>query len=220
MRIMLIGPPGGGKGTQAKKLAATYHIPQISTGDILREAVSNETKLGVQAKKYLDAGELVPDSVMLNLIRETLHSEKCQSGFILDGFPRTIPQAEGLDDLLEELSMHLNYVIALEVEDNVILDRLTSRRCCRNCGAIYNVHNNPPEVPGVCDKCGGELYQRDDDKPETIKNRLEVYREQTQPLLEYYRKKDLLNTIDGNQHIQSVWDDIQSVVNSGSLTSA
>lgn len=220
MRIMLIGPPGGGKGTQAKKLAATYHIPQISTGDILREAVSNETKLGVQAKKYLDAGELVPDSVMLNLIRETLHSEKCQAGFILDGFPRTIPQAEGLDELLEELNMHLNYVIALEVEDNVILDRLTSRRCCRNCGAIYNLHNNRPEVPGVCDKCGGELYQRDDDKPETIKNRLEVYREQTQPLLEYYRKKDLLNTIDGNQHIQSVWNDIQSVVNSGSLTSA
>lgn len=212
MRFMLIGPPGGGKGTQAKKLSARYQIPQISTGDILRDAVSNGTDLGKEAKKYLDKGELVPDDVMLNLIAETLRSDKCEDGFILDGFPRTIPQAEGLDTILDNLEMHLDYVIALRVEDEVIVKRLTSRRVCKNCGAIYNLLNNPPENAGVCDKCGSELYQREDDQPATIKNRLEIFREQTQPLLEYYRNKGLLNEVNGAQDIQSVWEDVKAIV--------
>jgi len=214
MRLMLIGPPGGGKGTQAKKLSARYQIPQISTGDILREAVSNSTELGEEAKKYLDKGELVPDNVMLDLIAETLRSDKCKDGFILDGFPRTIPQAEGLDNILDELDMHLDYVIALRVEDEVIVKRLTSRRVCKNCGAIYNLLNNPPENSGVCNKCGSELYQRDDDQPETIKNRLRIFREQTQPLLEYYRDKGLLNEVNGDQDIQAVWQDVKAIVES------
>jgi len=212
MRIILIGPPGGGKGTQAKNLVAEYNIPQVSTGDILREAVQNQTELGQKAKQYMDSGELVPDEIILGMMKNTLQGSECENGFVLDGFPRTIPQAEGLDNLLAALEMHLDAVIAIEVKNATIIDRLTSRRSCKNCGAVYNLKENPPQQEGLCDKCGGELYQREDDKPETIQNRLEVYRKQTQPLIDFYREKGLLTEVNGNQDIQAVWQDIKSVV--------
>lgn len=210
MRLILLGPPGVGKGTQAKLLAKTYNIPQISTGDILREAVSDGSPLGKQAKKHMDQGELVPDEVVLGLIEDTLDSEKCANGFILDGFPRTINQAEGLNDILKKLQIQLDAVISLEVDDQIVIDRLSSRRVCVECGAIYNLTFNPPEVEGKCDKCGGELIHRDDDKPDTIKNRLQVYKNQTEPLIEYYTKKGQLISIDGSGSIEEIQQEIKS----------
>lgn len=204
MQINLMGPPGVGKGTQAKKLASRYNIPQISTGDILRDAVTDDTPLGKKAKEYMDAGELVPDHLMLALMEETIAGDCCDNGFILDGFPRTIPQAKGLDDLLERLNRSLDYVIVLEVDVDVIIKRLSSRRSCKECGAIYNLKSKPPKQDGVCDKCGGELVQRDDDKPETITNRIQVYRDQTEPLVQYYSKQGLLNRVDGTGTIDEV----------------
>lgn len=209
MRLILLGPPGVGKGTQAKLLSQHYDIPQISTGDLLREAVSEGTELGKQAKKYMDQGELVPDDVILGMVEETLQSDKCSDGFILDGFPRTVPQAEGLTAIMKKLSIQLDGVVSLEVDDQVVIDRLSARRTCVDCGAIYNVKTNPPEKEGVCDKCGGELILRDDDQPETIKNRLDVYKKQTEPLVDYYDSKGLLVSIDGSKSIDEIQNEIK-----------
>jgi adenylate kinase len=209
MRLILLGPPGVGKGTQAKLLSQHYDIPQISTGDLLREAVSEGTELGKQAKKYMDQGDLVPDDVILGMVEETLQSDKCSEGFILDGFPRTVPQAEGLTAILKKLGLQLDGVVSLEVDDQVVIDRLSARRTCVDCGAIYNVKTNPPEEEGVCDKCGGELILRDDDQPETIKNRLDVYKKQTEPLVDYYDNKGLLVSIDGSKGIDEIQNEIK-----------
>ncbi len=212
MNIIMLGPPGAGKGTQAQMLAEKYGIPQISTGDMLRAAVAEGTELGKKAKEYMDKGQLVPDEVVIGIVKERLSKPDCEKGFILDGFPRTVAQAEALDKMLAEMGKKIDYVINIVVPDEEILKRLTGRRTCRKCGAMYHVIYNPPKVEGVCDKCGGELYQRDDDKEETIKNRLSVYHSQTAPLIGYYRKKGVLVNIDGTKDIKSIFEDICAVL--------
>ncbi len=212
MNLIMLGPPGAGKGTQAKMLVERFGIPQISTGDMLRAAVAEGTELGRKAKEYMDKGQLVPDEVVIGIVRERLSKEDCKKGFILDGFPRTVPQAEALDGILEEMGRKIDYVINIVVPDEEILKRLTGRRTCRKCGAMYHVVYNPPKKEGVCDKCGGELYQRDDDKEETIRNRLKVYAEQTAPLVDYYRKKGVLVDIDGTKGIKEIFEDILKVL--------
>lgn len=209
MRLIILGPPGVGKGTQAKMLAEHFDLVQISTGDLLRKAVEEQTELGLEAKKYLDSGELVPDEIVLDLVRQTLETENYKDAFILDGFPRTIPQAKGLEKILEDLGTSLDRVIVLDIDDEVVVKRLSNRRTCRNCGAIYNLNYNPPAQDGVCDKCGGELYQRDDDKPETIRHRLQVYKKQTQPLIEFYQEHHKTTILDGEGSIQEVQNKIR-----------
>lgn len=204
MRLILFGPPGVGKGTQAQILSQKLNIPHISTGDMLREAVKNQTELGLKAKSYMDRGELVPDDVMIGIIKEVLSSEKCKNGFILDGFPRTLPQAKALDEIFEELKIKLDYVISLEVNDEEIIKRLTNRRVCRNCGAVYNLLIDKIPEDNKCPRCGGELYQRSDDNPDIIKNRLKVYRESTQIVLDYYAKKGILKSINGIGEINTI----------------
>ncbi|CUS97535.1 adenylate kinase [Candidatus Kryptobacter tengchongensis] len=204
MRLILFGPPGVGKGTQAQILSQKLNIPHISTGDMLREAVKNQTELGLKAKSYMDRGELVPDDVMIGIIKEVLSSEKCKNGFILDGFPRTLPQAKALDEIFEELKIKLDYVISLEVNDEEIIKRLTNRRVCRNCGAVYNLLIDKIPEDNKCPRCGGELYQRNDDNPDIIKNRLKVYRESTQIVLDYYAKKGILKSINGIGEINTI----------------
>lgn len=212
MNIIMLGPPGAGKGTQAKMLVEEFGIPQISTGDMLRAAVAEGTELGKKAKEYMDKGQLVPDEVVIGIVRERLSKPDCEKGFILDGFPRTVPQAEALDKILQEMGKKIDYVINIVVPDEEILKRLTGRRTCRKCGAMYHVVFNPPKKEGVCDKCGGELYQRDDDKEETIRKRLEVYKAQTEPLVDYYKKKGVLVDIDGTKGIQEIYQDILKVL--------
>ncbi len=197
MKLVLLGPPGAGKGTQAKMLVAHYQIPQISTGDILRQAVKDGTALGKEAKTYMDQGTLVPDDLIVNLIRERIKADDCRNGYIFDGFPRTVAQAEALDAMLDELSTSLDAVISIEVPEEEVVKRLSGRRTCKNCGALYHVIYNPSAKEGVCDKCGGELYQRDDDNEATIRQRLAVYTEQTEPLIAYYTKKGILKPVPG-----------------------
>jgi adenylate kinase len=204
MRLILFGPPGVGKGTQAQILSQTFNIPHISTGDILRDAVNNKTELGLKAKSYMDKGELVPDDVMIGIVKEVLSSERCKNGFILDGFPRTIKQAEALEQIFNELNIKLDYVISLEVDDDEIIKRLTNRRVCKNCGAVYNLLIDKIPEDSKCPRCGGELYQRSDDNPEVIKNRLKVYRESTQIVLDYYAKRGILRKIGGLGEINQV----------------
>lgn len=196
-RVVLLGPPGAGKGTQAKLLQEKYAACQISTGDILRKAVAERTALGTQAAGFMDRGALVPDEVIVGLVAERLKEKDCESGFILDGFPRTIPQAESLDAILREMNLDLNRALSMRVPRSVIIERLAGRRGCKNCGALAHVVFRPPKKDGVCDRCGGELIQRQDDKEDTIAYRLEVYERQTAPLIDYYRRRNLLREIDG-----------------------
>lgn len=196
MRIILIGPPGAGKGTQAASIKAEYPIAYIATGDILRENVRSGTKLGLSAKAYMDAGKLVPDDLIIEMIEERFLAPDCKGGFLLDGFPRTLPQAEALDRFLDGKSMRLDVVVELEISDDEVVRRLTSRRICSSCGAIYNVIAHPTKVEGVCNICSGRVIQRDDDKESVIRNRLDVYHGQTVPLIEYYAKKGLLRRVD------------------------
>lgn len=208
MNLILLGPPGAGKGTQAKMLTERYRIPQISTGDILRAAVKEGTPMGVKAKSFMDAGGLVPDEVVVGIVRERLQKADCTGGFILDGFPRTVGQADALGETLKELGKELDAVVSLEVDGDALVERLTGRRTCRGCGRGYHVKFDPPANSSRCDACGGELYQRDDDREETIRKRLEVYREQTSPLIDYYRRAGLLTSVDGMQDIEVVQGEI------------
>lgn len=206
MNIVLLGAPGAGKGTQAAKLVEKYHMAHISTGDILRAAVKNQTELGLEAKKYMDAGDLVPDELVIGLVKERLQDEDTQAGFILDGFPRTSMQAVALDSELAELNRPLDAAVLVDVDKEVIIKRLTSRRMCRDCGYIGT------DKDTVCPKCGGEMYQRDDDNEATVRNRLDVYESSTAPLIDYYRGCDLLVTIDGDQDPEIVFDEIQKAL--------
>lgn len=212
MNIVFMGLPGAGKGTQAERIVATFGIPHISTGDMFRQAVREGTPLGLKAKEYMDKGLLVPDEVTVGIVRERLSQGDCAKGFLLDGFPRTVPQAEALDATLAEMGRRLDHVIYLDVRKETLLARLTGRRICRQCGATYHVVFNPPRQEGVCDKCGGELYQRDDDKEETVATRLEVNLAQTEPLLAYYEEKGLLRRVNGEQEIDAVFADIARIL--------
>lgn len=196
MRVILIGPPGAGKGTQAASIKTKYPIAHISTGDILRENVKEPTELGVAAKSFMDAGKLVPDDLIIEMMKSRLAAPDAVNGFLLDGFPRTIAQAESLDGLLDKMSMQLDVVVLLEISDDEVVKRLTSRRICSSCGTIYNVVAHPPKVDSVCDVCSGSVIQRDDDKESVICNRLSVYHDQTSPLVSYYEQKNLLHRID------------------------
>jgi len=212
MRIILFGPPGSGKGTQAKLLTGEFHIPHISTGDLLREAVAKKSPLGVKAKEYLDAGLLVPDDVMIGLIREVVTSGSAKEGFILDGFPRTIAQAEALDRLFEEIGLRLDGVISLRVEHDEVIRRLTDRRVCRSCGRIFSAKQLLQRGATKCPECGGELYQRSDDTPETARRRLDVYLRDTKPLKDFYRRSGRFTQIDGMRDISVVHDEIVSIL--------
>ncbi len=208
MKLLLMGPPGAGKGTQAEVLTQKLSIPHISTGDMFRKAIKDGTELGRKAKEYIDAGKLVPDEVTVGIVRERLAEPDCERGFLLDGFPRTVNQAEALDEILNELGIKLDAVINIEVPRGKLLDRLTGRRICKSCGATYHVTFNPPKEANQCDVCGGELYQRSDDTVETVANRLDVYAKQTAPLIEYYQKQGLLENINGDQEIKAVLKEI------------
>ncbi len=212
MRLVLLGAPGAGKGTQAKKLIERYSIPQISTGDILRKAVQDGTPLGKEAKSYMDRGELVPDSVVIGIIKDRLKEDDCKKGYILDGFPRNVAQAKALDEMLSSLNSPLDYAISIDVPFDELMKRLTGRRTCRSCGQMYNIYFTPPKKNGVCDKCGGELYQRDDDKEETIRKRLEVYEAQTAPVIGYYREKGILQSVPGTGGIDDIFNKIISIL--------
>ena len=204
MRLVLVGPPGAGKGTQAQFIAAQFAIPKISTGDIFRANVSQGTDLGVTAKKYMDAGDLVPDEVTNAMVRERLKEDDAVDGFLLDGFPRTVPQAETLNEMLVDMGLDLNVVLELVVDDEEVIRRLSGRRTCRNCGHIWHIDFDPPNQEGICDHCGGQLFQRDDDKPDTVRHRLEVYSKQTAPLVSYYAEKGILLGIDATGPVDDV----------------
>ena len=214
MKIILMGPPGAGKGTQAEKLVELYQIPHISTGDMFRKAQKEGTALGLKAKSYMDQGQLVPDEVTVGIVKERLAEDDCKDGFLLDGFPRTVQQADALDGILKELGMALDRVVNIEVDKTFLVDRLTGRRVCRTCGATFHVTNKAPKVEGVCDKCGGELYQRNDDTVETVSNRLDVYAAQTAPLIEYYQSKGIMSSIDGSKSMEDVLADIRTALGS------
>ncbi|MDD5473229.1 MAG: adenylate kinase [Candidatus Methanoperedens sp.] len=211
MNIILLGPPGAGKGTQAKKISEHFSLPHISTGDILRENISNNTSLGLKAKSYMSRGELVPDELLITIVKDRLSRKDCSEGFMLDGYPRTIPQADALQMILTESGKKLDAVLNISVGDEELVKRLSGRRMCK-CGASYHVSFNPPKKDGICDVCKGELYQRDDDKAEAVRNRLDVYKKQTQPLIDYYDKKGVLRTIDGENDIPRIFEDIKEVL--------
>lgn len=208
MKIIMLGAPGAGKGTQAKRIAAKYGIPHISTGDIFRENIKGNTALGIKAKVYMDQGLLVPDELVLELIMDRFKAPDCKKGYVLDGFPRTIPQAKALDEALEKNNDRIEYAIDVDVKDEVIIKRMAGRRACLNCGRTYHVDTLKSKREGFCDYCDTELVLRDDDKPETVKKRLEVYHEQTQPLMEYYKKKEILYSVDGTGEIDRIYNDI------------
>ncbi len=212
MNIVLFGPPGAGKGTQAKELTKEYGIPHISTGDILRANVRDGTELGMKAKEYMDRGELVPDTVLIGLIRNRLNEPDCKDGYLLDGYPRTIPQADALDIILREIGKPLDVVINIDVSDDSLVERLSGRRTCPTCGESYHVVFNPPEQQGVCEVCGSQLYQRDDDREEVIRQRLAVYNQKTKPLIDYYAKAGILVNIDGSRSVNEVFRAVSRVM--------
>ena len=212
MKIIMLGAPGAGKGTQAKMIAEKYSIPHISTGDIFRANIKGGTELGMEAKKYMDQGQLVPDELTVKILLDRVAKDDCKNGYVLDGFPRTIPQAEVLDKALAELGDAVDYAIDVDVPDENIINRMGGRRACVTCGATYHMVHVPPKQEGICDKCGSELILRDDDKPETVKKRLDVYHAQTQPLIEYYTKKGILKTVDGTVDMMDVFAAITDIL--------
>ena len=212
MKIIMLGAPGAGKGTQAQMIADQYHIPHVSTGDIFRANIKNGTELGMEAKKYMDQGLLVPDDLTVKILLDRVAEEDCKEGYLLDGFPRTIPQAEVLDKALTELGDAIDYAINVDVPDENIVKRMSGRRACLSCGSTYHMEHIPPKKEGVCDKCGNELVLRDDDKPETVLNRLEVYHKQTQPLIQFYEEKGVLRTVDGTKPMKEVFDSIVEIL--------
>jgi adenylate kinase len=212
MNIILIGPPGAGKGTQATRMIDRLQVPQISTGDMFRAAVKEGTPMGKKAKEYMDKGALVPDEVVIGVVNERFGKPDCKKGFILDGFPRTLDQAKALDELLKKLGTKLDHVVVIEVPDDYLVDRLTGRRTCKGCNYMHHIKNDPPKKPGVCDKCGGELYQRDDDKEETIRQRLKTYHDQTSPLIKYYSTQGVVRKIDGTLSMEQVQNAIKTAI--------
>ena len=212
MKIIMLGAPGAGKGTQAKMIAEKYGIPHVSTGDIFRANIKNGTDLGKEAKKYMDQGLLVPDELTVKILLDRVAQPDCANGYVLDGFPRTIPQAEVLDKALAELGEKIDYAINVDVPDENIVKRMSSRRACVTCGATYHIEHVPPKKEGVCDKCGAELILRDDDKPETVLNRLKVYHDQTQPLIDFYTAKGVLKTVDGTVDMKDVFNAITAIL--------
>ncbi|OUP48933.1 adenylate kinase [Lachnoclostridium sp. An181] len=212
MKIIMLGAPGAGKGTQAKKIAAKYEIPHISTGDIFRANIKNGTELGKKAKTYMDQGLLVPDELVVDLVVDRVNQDDCTKGYVLDGFPRTIPQAEALDKALESMDQKMDYAIDINVPDENIVNRMSGRRACVDCGATYHIVHAPTKEEGICDNCGGELILRDDDKPETVQKRLAVYHEQTQPLIDYYTEKGILKTVDGTVDLEDVFKAITGIL--------
>lgn len=212
MKIIMLGAPGAGKGTQAKQIADKYAIPHISTGDIFRANLKAGTELGKKAKEYMDQGLLVPDELTCDLVMDRISQDDCKNGFVLDGFPRTIPQAEALDAALSKINEKMDYAIDVDVPDENIVNRMSGRRACLNCGATYHIVSIPTKVEGICDRCGSQVVLRDDDQPETVKKRLDVYHEQTQPLIDYYKEQNILKTVDGTQPMEDVFAAIVEIL--------
>lgn len=212
MKIIMLGAPGAGKGTQAKQIAGKYSIPHISTGDIFRANIKNGTELGKKAKEYMDQGLLVPDELTCDLVMDRIQQDDCKNGFVLDGFPRTIPQAEALDAALTKIGEKMDYAIDVDVPDENIVSRMSGRRACLDCGATYHIVSLPPKTEGMCDHCGSDLVLRDDDKPETVQKRLTVYHEQTQPLIDYYKNQGILKSVDGTQPMEAVFTAITDIL--------
>ncbi|MCI9123836.1 MAG: adenylate kinase [Eubacterium sp.] len=212
MKIIMLGAPGAGKGTQAKRIAEKYVIPHISTGDIFRANIKNGTELGTKAKEYMDQGLLVPDELTCDLVMDRIQQDDCKNGFVLDGFPRTIPQAEALDQALNKIGQKMDFAVDVDVPDENIVNRMGGRRACLSCGATYHVEFNPTKAEGICDACGAETVLRDDDKPETVQKRLGVYHDQTQPLIDYYKKQGILKSVDGTQPMEAVFQAIVGIL--------
>lgn len=212
MKIIMLGAPGAGKGTQAKKIAAKYSIPHISTGDIFRANIKNGTELGLKAKSYMDAGGLVPDEITIGMLLDRIHQADCENGYVLDGFPRTIPQAESLTEALKKNGEAIDFAVNVDVPDENIINRMSGRRACLNCGATYHIVYSAPKTENVCDTCGQELVLRDDDKPETVKKRLDVYHDQTQPLIDYYKNEGVLAEVDGTLDMEDVFQAIVKIL--------
>ena len=212
MKIIMLGAPGAGKGTQAKKIAARYEIPHVSTGDIFRANIKGGTELGMKAKTFMDQGMLVPDEITIGMLMDRIHEDDCAKGYVLDGFPRTIPQAESLTNALKSMGEAIDYAVNVDVPDENIVSRMGGRRACVSCGATYHVEFNAPRTEGVCDTCGEKLVLRDDDKPETVQKRLNVYHEQTQPLIDYYQKAGVLKEVDGTKNMEEVFQDIVAIL--------
>lgn len=212
MKIIMLGAPGAGKGTQAKMIAEKYAIPHVSTGDIFRANIKEGTDLGKEAKKYMDQGLLVPDELTVKILLDRVAKDDCKNGYVLDGFPRTIPQAEVLEEALNKLGDKIDFAIDVNVPDENIIKRMSGRRACLTCGATYHIEHVPPKKEGICDTCGSALVLRDDDKPETVKNRLQVYHEQTQPLIDFYTERKILKTVNGTQEMKDVFSDIVAIL--------
>ena len=208
LRLILLGPPGAGKGTQASAIVEKYNIPHISTGDIFRENIKKQTELGTKAKEYMDKGLLVPDELVISIVEDRLQQEDCKNGFLLDGFPRTLNQGETLDNVLSKMGLKLDRVINLDVNKEILIERAIGRRICKDCGAVYHIKFTPSEKEGICDNCGGNLYQRDDDTVETVEKRIEVYHKQTAPLIDYYNEKGLILDIDGSKDKEILFEEI------------
>lgn len=212
MKIIMLGAPGAGKGTQAKLISEEYKIPHVSTGDIFRANIKNGTELGMEAKKYMDQGLLVPDELTVKILLDRVAQEDCKNGYVLDGFPRTIPQAQVLEEALDKLGEKIDYAINVDVPDENIVRRMSGRRACLKCGATYHIEHIPPKTEGICDTCGSELVLRDDDRAETVQNRLKVYHDQTQPLIDFYTQKEVLKNVDGTMDMQDVFKAIKNIL--------